>query len=91
MITVPKRKSHSNQTVTREDLNKTQTKLGLVNYLSNQNEYDFEERSPILNVMDLLDTDSRGLVHPVPLERHSNHHRTAKDIKSTSMSNPQSR
>ena len=41
--------------------------------------------------MDLLDTDSRGLVRPVPLERHNNHPRTAKNRKSTNMSNPQSR
>ena len=51
-----------------EGLNKTQPKLELVNQLPNQNEFDFEERSPMLNVMDLLDTDSRVIVHPVQRE-----------------------
>ena len=45
----------------------------------------------MLNVMDLLDTDFRGLVHPVPMEQHSNHLRTAKNRNSTNISKPQSR
>ena len=45
-----------------EGLNKTQPKLGLINQLPNQNEFNFEEQSSMLNVMDLLATDSRVLV-----------------------------
>ena len=65
----------------REVLNKIQPNLGLVNQLLNQDKLDFKEQNTKLNVMDLLDTDSRGLIHPVPLERHLDNPWTQRNRK----------
>ena len=64
-----------------ESLNKTKSKLGLVNQLPNQDKFDFKEQSPKLNVVDLLDIDSRSLVRPGPLERHLDNPRSQKNRK----------
>ena len=73
-----------------QGLNKIQPKLGLVNQLPNQDKFDFKRKNVKVNVMDLLDTDSRGLVHTVPLERYLDNPRAQKNRK-TKMSNPQPR
>ena len=71
-----------------QNLDETQPKIGLVNQLPNQDKFDFKEQSPKLNVTDLLEIDSRGLVHPVPLERHINNSRAMRNRR-TKISNPQ--
>ena len=72
-------------------LDKTQPKLGLVNQLPNQDKINFEEQSPMLNVMDLHNAASTGLVNPDFFRRNLDNPRAHKNRKSTKMSNPQSR
>ena len=63
----------------------------LVNQLPNQNEFNFEEQSPMLNVIDLNSAASTGLDNPELMSRHIDNLRTKRNRKSTNMSNPQSR
>ena len=74
-----------------KDLNKTQPKLSLVNQLPNKNKFNSEEQDPLLNVMDLNNTSTTGLVNPELFNRQFDNPRINKNRKSTKFSNSQSR